>query len=279
MIKKVLYIDLSNHKYEVKSVAELSPYIGGVGVGLKLLLDNIDKDPVVFSVGPLNGMFPYVSKTSIVFYSEGVVEDIYIGGSLSLRLKFSGIDSIVMYGRSKEPVILDIHNEEVSFKPQDTEIRSLGLPGKRSIIRRATGKFLLDEYFLTPELFLEDKLKKKGLYGMVITGSRTTDLVNINKEKYEELYHKLLAEVNNMTVHKDTYPSCSGCPVGCSRSRVGEIGGNVLVHSLVACTFAKNIYSNVGVLFSCLNVLGYDYTHEDIESLPALIENVLRELA
>ncbi len=277
MHKKILYINLSTHESEVKSLPELNPYIGGVGLGLKLLLDNIDKDPVIISVGPLNGKFPYVSKTSIVFYSEGVVEDIYIGGSLSLRLAFSGVDSIVIHGKSPQPVILDIQNEIVSFKSQEAEITSLGLPGKRSIIKKAAGKFLLDDFFLTPETFLEDKFDKKNIFGLVVTGTKTEKI--INKEKYEELYHKLLNEVGKMTVSKDTFPSCSGCPVGCSKSRIGEIGGNVLVHSLVACTYAKNIYSNIGVLFSCLNVLGYDYTHEDIESLPTLIEEVLKELA
>ena len=67
--------------------------------------------------------------------------------------------------------------------------------------------------------------------------------------------------------------------MGCEKSQRGEIGGNVLIHSLVSCAFATNIYSNIGVVFSCLNILGYDYTHEDIESLPTLIEQILRELS
>jgi aldehyde:ferredoxin oxidoreductase len=123
---------------------------------------------------------------------------------------------------------------------------------------------------------LEDKLLKKNIRGMVITGTKNVSIEN--REKYSELFYKILERTNEITVEKDTYPSCSGCPMGCSKSRIGEIGGNTLVHSLVACTFAKNIYSNIGAVFSCLNVLGYDYTHEDIEQLPALIDEVLENL-
>ena len=79
-----------------------------------------------------------------------------------------------------------------------------------------------------------------------------------------------------MLIKENTFPSCSLCPMGCKKSNEGEIGGNVLLHSLVACEFAQNIYSDIGIVFSCLNVLGYDYTHEDIENLPKLIEKIFK---
>lgn len=276
-MRKVLFINLNKQEGKVKTLTELHPYIGGVGVGLKLLIDHRKEDPLILSVGPLNGFFPYASKTSIVFESGGATEDIYIGGSLSTRIRFSGLDSIVISGKSKNPVILDVQDEELNFKPAETDIDELGLPGKRSVVKKTKNKFFLDEYFLAPESLLEEKLSKKNVGGIAITGTRTEELQN--KEKYEELYHKILSRFGELKVLKDTYPSCSGCPMGCSKSRIGELGGNVLVHSLVACTYAENIYSNIGVIFSCLDVLGYDYTHEDIEALPALIEGIVKELS
>ena len=42
--------------------------------------------------------------------------------------------------------------------------------------------------------------------------------------------------------------------------------------------FAQAIYSDVNTVFSCLNVLGYDYTHEDIENAPLYISQVLKEI-
>lgn len=276
-MKKVLYIDLNKQEYKTKTVTDLKKYIGGVGVGIKLLHDNIKSDPVIFSVGPLNGLFPYASKTSIVFHSGGGVEDLYLGGSLSTRIRFAGLDAIVLNGKASEPINIDILDEEVNFRSKETDLNSLGLPGKKSVMRYIKGKFFLDEYFITAEDFLENKLLEKNVAGIVVTGTKTENIQN--KEKYEELYKKLLLQTNELSVQMSQNPSCSGCPMGCGKSRIGEIGGNVLVHSLVACTYAEKIYSNIGVIFSCLNVLGYDYTHEDIESLPVLIQDILKELS
>jgi aldehyde:ferredoxin oxidoreductase len=118
---------------------------------------------------------------------------------------------------------------------------------------------------------------QKNIRGIVVTGTKTYELVD--KERYEDLYMKILGRTEDLTVAKSNKPSCAGCPIGCEKSKYGEIGGNVLVHSLVGCAYAEKIYANIGVVFSCLNVLGYDYTHEDIEALPSLIKETLIELS
>ncbi len=100
--KKVLLIDLEKEASEVKSYADLQKYVGGVGLGLKLMHLYKDLDPLVLSVGPLNGFFPFASKTSVVLNDSGVIEDLYIGGTLSARIKFTGIDSIVICGKAKD---------------------------------------------------------------------------------------------------------------------------------------------------------------------------------
>lgn len=276
-MKKVLYINLSKQKYEIKAVTGLRDYIGGLGLGLKLLQENYDDDPIIFSIGPLNGFFPFASKTSIIFRNEDVVEDLYIGGTLSNRIKFAGLDSIVIGGKSTEPITIDINNETVAFRPIEDDPDNLGLPGKKSVIRPVMDKFLLDKYFATPEKLFEEKMAQLNLRGIVVTGTKTIDIKDV--ERYQDLYYKILDRTNEITVEKGNNPSCSGCPVGCEKSKFGEIGGNVLVHSLVACDYAGPIYANIGVVFSCLNILGYDYTHEDIEALPAKINKLLKELS
>lgn len=276
LAKKILYIDLATKEFEFKLDTDLTRFVGGVGLGLKVLLNNSDKNPVVFSIGPLNGFFPYASKTSVVLENDGVVEDIYLGGSLSFRMRFADLDSVVLLGNAKEPLVINIDDEKVTFYSATQDLDTLGLPGKRSILAPVNGKLLVDRYFTTPESYLEKSLKEKNVSSMVITGSKT---FAIDKpERYDQIYKALLQRINDVKVEKWFNPSCSGCPVGCNRSKVGEIGGNVLVHSLVACTYAENIYSDVGITFSCLNVLGYDYTHEDIENLPVLINGLLKEL-
>ncbi len=277
MLKKILFINLKKETYEVKAMPELGKYIGGLGIGLKLLQEYADQDPVILSIGPLNGFFPFASKTSIIFQHEGVVEDIYIGGTLSSRIRFAGLDSIVILNKSDKPCVLDITDENAAFRSTDVDPNKLGLPGKRSVIKPVLDKFVLDNYFETPEKLLEEKLVRKNVRGLVVTGTKVYEV--LNKERYEEIYSKILNRTNEITVEKSSNPSCSGCPVGCKQSKVGEIGGNVLVHSLVGCAFSENIYSNIGIVFSCLNILGYDYTHEDIEALPVLINDLLKELA
>jgi aldehyde:ferredoxin oxidoreductase len=276
-IKKALIIDLAKQTSEVKSFSDLNGYVGGIGIGLKLFETYKDTDPVVFSVGPLNGFFPFVSKTSVIISDNGVIEDLYVGGNLSLRIKFSGIDSIVICNRSAENVILDITKTSVSFKQGNTDIISLGLPGKRTLINLSGKEFLVQDYFSTPENFLEKSLIQKNISGMCITGTEIYKPQNFSA--YKKLYYDILNEKKELRVDEGVYPSCSNCPMGCGKSKVGEIGGNVLIHSLVACHFADKIYSDIGVVFSCLNVLGYNYTHEDLENLPKLIEDIIKKIS
>ena len=273
MLKKVLFIDLTKQSFETKSLTELNSYIGGVGIGLRLLYDHLEKDPIVFSVGPLNGFFPFASKTSIVFQNESVIEDLYLGGTLSARIRFTGLDSIVLLGKSQERIIIEVTDENVIFRQHNEDPDKLGLPGKRSVIKPIMDKYLLDDYFTAPENFLENKISEKNVTGIIVTGTRTNEIYD--KGRYQELYTTILEQTKSLSVEQDNNPSCAGCPMGCKLSKIGEIGGNVMVHSLVACTHAEPIYSNIGVVFSCLNILGYDYTHEDIEILPNLIQEIL----
>lgn len=275
--KKVLFVDLIKQVSEVKTFPDLFKYFGGVALGLKLYELYQDSDPIIFSVGPLNGFFPFVSKTSVVFKQDEVIEDAYLGGYLSTRIKFCDLDAIVIYGKTSQEIDLDIQNESVSFKTEPDSFKNPGLPGKNSVLKFNEGTILLDGYFTGHENLIAKKFGSKKLIGMSVTGTQIFTPKNL--EKYEETYLGILGKANQMTVEKGFFPSCSGCPMGCEKSKTGELGGNVIAHSLVACEFAEKIYTDVGTVFSCLNVLGYDYTHEDIENLPVLVQKTLKGLS
>ncbi|NMB91758.1 hypothetical protein GYA37_02835 [candidate division WWE3 bacterium] len=277
LAKKVLTIDLNKKEADLKSFADLNKYLGGVALGIKLHEMYSDLNPVVLAIGPLNGFFPFASKTAVVLNDGGVIEDIYIGGSLSLRMRFAGVDAIAIFGRSDQPTVLDICNAKVDFLGEETSTDSLGLPGKRSAINFENNKILLDDYFTTPESFLEKIFTEKNIKGVVITGTEIDKPLNF--DEYEKLYNEILSKKDELRVDMGIYPSCSNCPMGCGKSKIGEIGGNVLINSLVACQFADKIYTDIGVVFSCLNTLGYSYTHEDIENLPKLIEETIRRIS
>jgi len=275
-VKKILDIDLEKQEAEAKSFTDLNSYIGGTGLGLKLLEMYSDKSPIIISTGPLNGFFPFASKTSIVLINDGAVEDIYLGGSLSTRIKFAGLDSIIIHGTAKEETVIEIQNSNAFLKEGSTDLESLGLPGKRTVVEFDEKKVISDQYFTTPENYLEKKFIEKNIKGLSITGTEIYSPKDF--DEYKNLYEEILNRKNELSVEMGGYPSCSGCPMGCGKSKIGEIGGNILLNSLVACQYADKIYTDIGTVFSCLNSLGYGYTHEDIENLPTLVEQTIKKI-
>ncbi len=281
--KKVLYIDLTNKTYDFALHAKYGEFIGGVGLGAKVLTDiermeegSVSSEPIIFSVGPLTGYFPYVSKTSVLFRYHGEIHDDYLGGSLASRIKYFGVDSIVLSGRLNEPMYLELMDDKVVFHNESTNISMLGLPGKRATLLFENHHLLLNSYFKTGDQNLQTLFTNKNLLGFVITGSKTFNLPK--SEKYLEIYNNLLGRLNDLTVEKSGNPSCVGCPLGCTSSMIGETGGDFLVHSLVACSLASKIYSDPNVVFSCFDSLGSGYTHEDIEKFPSLVYDLFEEL-
>ena len=275
--KKTLFINLSQKTAEIQLLPELTPYVGGVAMGVKLFSLYKDADPIVACAGPLNGFFPFASKTCFVVQSDGVIEDLYIGGGLSFRLRFAGLDALVLAGSGSENVILDITNDEVKFLDGQADFDSLGLPGKRSILQMERGALLLDGYFGFDAGILEKKFTSKKVLGLSITGTKKTPI--LESAKFTTLFNEILGQKELVNAEASNCPSCSGCPLGCDKSKTGEMGGNILMHSLVACGYAENIYSNLGTVFACLDCLGYKYTHEQLEALPDLFTKTLKEIS
>jgi len=121
---RVLYINLSDQSFEIKAHLDLSEYFGGVGVNTRLLANYLDEyeggpldSPVILSTGPFCGLFPACSQTVASFVSPltGNLGESAAGGNLGLFLKNLGIDSVVIFGKAKEPRIVVIGDNEVRF--------------------------------------------------------------------------------------------------------------------------------------------------------------------
>lgn len=274
-VKNILEIDLEKKTYHIRSRSDLQDILGGVGLSLKLYSEFKDEKPLIFSVGPLNGFFPFASKTSVMFGVKNKIYDYYIGGSLSTRIKFSNIDAIVLLGKSKSEVFIEVHNHEVTFLDYGVDFESHGLPGKRSILEFKTNKYLLDNYFRFSGSEADSMLNYKKVIGIVISGSNNFTIEN--KEEYDALYKQILQKYQRLSIRKDDFPTCSGCPMGCAKSNIGEKGGSLLAHSLVGCGFATNLFNNHDLIISCLNTLGYDHTHEDIEKYLQTLYNLKKD--
>lgn len=219
---KVLYIDLTTRNIKIERREDLMYYIGGSGVAMKLFseLVKIDKDPldpeqpVILAIGPMNTIFPVVTKTAALFRSPltGNLGESHAGGRLAMAMRFSGYDVIVITGRASSPVYLAITEGSVDIKDagfiwgekvertgkvlrdRETHIGS----GKRSIIRigKAGEKMIrfagvnVDTYRHFGRLGLGAVFGSKRLKAIVIGGNRSYP---IQKPKdYNKVYQKIL---------------------------------------------------------------------------------------
>ncbi len=277
--KKILQIDLSRKEFEIKTYPELVPFVGGLALGLKLAEMNKDaEDFLCFAIGPLNGLFPSVSKTCIVSYSDRArdLKTFYIGGALSSRLKFTGFDAVTLTGSASDIVYVRINPEGAAFSDSPDALDQWNLPGRNSCFSLNEKSLLLDKYFMSGDSLLVRIFGRKNIGGLVVNSTLNMSLEDFSR--YEKLYKELLDKIKKLKVMYGDSPSCVECPFGCGRSQIGESEGNILAHCLVACDFVSDIYSDLGIVFSCLNALGYEYKHEDLELLPDIVLRLIKDL-
>jgi len=126
---KVLLIDLSKDEIRTLEVPEKirRDYIGGKGLALKLLHDNIkpgiealsDDNVLVFATGPTAGTaapagnrFVIASKSPLT----GIFACSYVGGRFGLSLKKAGFDGLIVTGKSQKPINIHIIDDKVTFE-------------------------------------------------------------------------------------------------------------------------------------------------------------------
>ncbi len=127
-LNRVLEIDLS-----LKTVSKIpishalrQMYLGGKGLGLKLLYDRLKPciDPlgednlIIIMTGVLTGTnAPCSGRFHAVFKSPltGITGSSSCGGSFGRQLKSNGWDGIILKGRSDKPTVLYIHDDKVDF--------------------------------------------------------------------------------------------------------------------------------------------------------------------
>jgi len=164
---KVLRVDLNTGKTRVEPLNEdyAKKYIGGIGLAMRLWLDNskpgVDpfspENTLVLALGPISGtMFPtggnghaFVAKSPATF---GVGEAL-AHGTFGAELKRAGYDAVILTGKSDKPIYLWIDDDSVQLldaahlmgkSPSETEdaikdelgdyyirVASIGLAGEK----------------------------------------------------------------------------------------------------------------------------------------------------
>jgi aldehyde:ferredoxin oxidoreductase len=137
----ILDIDLSSKKIEKKAVNpdDLLNFVGGRGLGIKLLWDRLkDKpgtdplgpeNPLMFMTGPFSGFpAPASSRTCVVTKSPvtspkqsryahaSTVSFSNMGGFFGPELKFAGYDGLLITGKADDPVYLYINDDQVEIR-------------------------------------------------------------------------------------------------------------------------------------------------------------------
>lgn len=111
------------------TLPKYKPYIGGMGIGYKIMLDEVpmttkafdEENKVIFSVGPLTASgVPCSGRTNITSlssWSKGLsILDAHMGGHFAHNMKYAGYDAIVIEGKSSKPVYIKIEDEKVSLE-------------------------------------------------------------------------------------------------------------------------------------------------------------------
>jgi len=126
---KILRVDLTSESIQTEPLDDniVQRFLGGRGYGVKMLYD--ENPPGVDPFAPENRMIFFTSpflgtnipcsvKPCLVTkspLSQTILMSLS-GGFFGSELKFTGYDGIVIVGKAKHPVYLQIHNEDVQIK-------------------------------------------------------------------------------------------------------------------------------------------------------------------
>ncbi len=126
---KSAYINLSDGEVEIleTDAEDLRRFLGGRGVGAKLLYELVgpEVDPLspdnvlIFTAGPLAGSpWPTSSRIHVTFRSPltGAYGYANSGGFFAAELKHAGYDALIVRGRARKPVTLQIFDQDISLR-------------------------------------------------------------------------------------------------------------------------------------------------------------------
>ena len=152
---KLLRIDLSSgtSRAEELDPEKLRAYIGGIGIGVSLLYDELSPgiDPLgpenkmVFATGPFTGTrAPGSGFVAVCFKSPltGIWGECRCGSDFGRDLRRSGYDSMVLEGKAKEPSYVAINDGKVDIKAVMDESGSERLEGAVPMLCEAGDVFI-----------------------------------------------------------------------------------------------------------------------------------------
>ena len=216
-------IDLTTQKVSRQEREDLKNYLGGVALGIQLMKEYClyeedplsEEQPIIFTKGPLNTIFPVVTKTCALFKSPltGELGESYAGMRLSMSMGMAGVDGIVIKGSSDAPIYIHIDGKVVKFKNAeplwglntDDATRLLhegsGRRGLRSILtigqagerKVSYACVTVDTYRHFGRLGLGCVMGSKKIKAIVVEGSNSQPIEN--SKEYHSIYKDIYRKV------------------------------------------------------------------------------------
>lgn len=215
---RILHVDLSSGKTWTEPLKEelAKKYIGGIGIGMRLYLDNSEpgidpfspENPLVVATGPLSGSMVPTGGNGHAFVSKSPqtfgVGEAKAHGFWGTELKRAGYDAIILHGKAEKPSYLWVDDDSVQLmdarhlwgkSPQETEdalkkelkdfyirVASIGIAGEK-LVRIAC--IINEKSRAAGRTGLGAVMGSKNLKAIAIRGSK--DITVANKDRLLEL--------------------------------------------------------------------------------------------
>jgi aldehyde:ferredoxin oxidoreductase len=145
---RILFMDLATGKGKIVAVDGRDTVAGGSGLAALLFnkYGHTDKpwddpeQPLIFTIGPLTGYFPLMSKTVCGFkspYHDQFAES-HAGGRSALSLRFADLDGLVVTGKAKRLSCLSIGSRHLELKDVHY-MRGIDLQRSGKMLRKMIG--------------------------------------------------------------------------------------------------------------------------------------------
>jgi len=125
----ILRINLTKREYNIEELSFdlIKEYIGGKGIGTKLLFDEIKPkvnplgpdNKLIFVSGPLTGtFFPTSNRYGVLYKSPltGTYAESYSGGGVVQKMRAAGYFVVIIEGISNDYIYLSISESKIEFK-------------------------------------------------------------------------------------------------------------------------------------------------------------------
>ena len=125
---RLLKVDLGQLGYGTEEISDdiLKVCLGGKGLGTSLMLKEVpagvdplsEENKLIFTVGPVTDTIMWSHSRYGVFSKSpltNIYGESYAGGKVAPQIKRCGYDAVIIEGKSKQPVYLEITDREAKF--------------------------------------------------------------------------------------------------------------------------------------------------------------------